>query len=303
MKLTAADAVVRLLANEGRRVLSDWRALILLRRATIDTPPHGRRWQRMPDSVDQVRPILRQMERRGELAPVPQTRYIYEVTVPYAGAGGLAEDEILMEVNPYAALSHLSALAFHGLTEELPQALDAITLAQGRAGVLPPGTDSSDWEGLPPVRSSKPAKVLGRPVRWRSVRVERFFGVGEYRPRRYPVRVTTPERTLLDGLQHPEACGGLQNVLRAWVSARDTLDLDTLVDYVDLLDIGVLRQRAGFVLDELGLDHPALQGWRGKASRGGSSKLSGSAPYAPTYSESWSLSINAPVEVLREGVA
>jgi predicted transcriptional regulator of viral defense system len=135
------------------------------------------------------------------------------------------------------------------------------------------------------------------------VKSDRFFGVALYRPQHDPVRVTTPERTLLDGLLHPELCGGLQTVLSAWRQARDLLDLDTVVTLVDRFDVAILRQRAGFVLDELGLDHPAAAAWPALARRGGSSKLLGSEPYAPTYSERWSLSINAPIAALREGAA
>jgi predicted transcriptional regulator of viral defense system len=113
----------------------------------------------------------------------------------------------------------------------------------------------------------------------------------------------SPERTLLDGLLAPERCGGFDNVLGAWVRARDTLDLDRLVEYVERLDVGVVRQRAGFLLEELDLSHPALARWQARARRGGSSKLLGSAPYAPTYSERWSLSLNAPLTALRAAAA
>jgi hypothetical protein len=78
------------------------------------------------------------------------------------------------------------------------------------------------------------------------------------------------------------------------------LDLDALVREVEHFDIQVLRQRAGYLLEELGLTHPTLEAWQASAQRGGSSKLLGAAPYAPTFSERWSLSINAPIDILHE---
>lgn len=146
-----------------------------------------------------------------------------------------------------------------------------------------------------------PERILGRPVSWSQVKPERFFGLGLYQPRGYLVRVTTPERTLLDGLQAPELSGGFENVLRAWELARDTLDLDVLVHYVDRFDIAVLRQRTGFTLEELGLSHPRIEEWQGMARRGGSSKLVASAPYASHYSDRWNISLNAPISALRNG--
>ncbi len=138
---------------------------------------------------------------------------------------------------------------------------------------------------------------------WRRVTPNHYFGLREYQPQGYPVRVMTPERTLVDGLEYPSLCGGFENVLRAWVRARDTLDLDALIEVVEQFDIGVLRQRVGFILDQLRLTHPAVESWRAQAKRGGSSKLLSSAPYASTYSERWNLSINASVAVLSETVA
>jgi len=297
---TASWAILSQLAAQNRRILSDWRAVVLLRRATDALPVAERRWIHAPSEIGDVRQILHQMARRGEVRPLPNLHGIYEVTVPYARAGLIAEDEILMEVHPYAALSHLSALVFHDLTDELPKTITAVMPSTERADLLPPGTETLDWESLALVTGKPVSHILDRPIHWTHTDPSRYFGLQEYAPRGYPVRVTTPERTLLDGLQRPELCGGGENALRAWVRARDLLDLDLLISYVDRLDIAILRQRTGFVLEELGLSHPILDTWRQSARRGGSSRLVGSAPYAATYSDHWNLSLNAPIAVLRE---
>lgn len=241
------------------------------------------------------------MRQRGELKPIRGLRHFYQVTVPYARTEPLEEEEVLMEAHPYAALSHLSALVFHGLTDELPKGLTATVPVDGTGDQLPLDTQPQDWEGVTLVRGRMPDRILGRPIVWRQVKPERFFGVGVYQPRGYLVRVTTPERTLLDGLQEPELSGGVENVLRAWALARDTLDLDVLVNYVDRFDIALLGQRVGFILEELGLSHPRIEAWRDKAQRGGSSKLVAAAPYSSHFSERWSLSLNAPIAALHDG--
>jgi predicted transcriptional regulator of viral defense system len=275
--------------------------VVLLRRATFDLAPAERRWTQLPADPSDLSVLFRQMRQRGEIKPIRGLRHLYEVTVPYARTGFVEEEEILLEVHPYASLSHLSALVFHGLTDELPQGINAMIPADGTGDLLPLGTDARDWEGLPLVRGRTPERILGRPMAWHRVKPERFFGWRVYQPRGYPVRVTTPERTLLDGLQAPELSGGIENVLRAWVLARDTLDLETLIHYVDRFDVALLRQRAGFVLEELTLSHPRVDAWQGMARRGGSSKLAASAPYSPHYSERWNLSINAPIGALSGG--
>jgi predicted transcriptional regulator of viral defense system len=243
------------------------------------------------------------MQQRGELKPVRGVSQLYEVTVPYARTRHIEEDEVLMEVHPYAALSHFSALVFHGLTDELPKGITATVSLDGKGDLLPIGTEPGDWEDLSLVRGRTLDRILGRPVDWHQVKPERFFGLGVYAQRGYPVRVTTPERTLLDVLQAPELSGGRENVLRAWALAQDTLELDVLVHSVDRLNVGLLRQRVGFILEELGLSHSRVEDWQGMVRRGGSSKLLASAPYAPEHSDRWNLSLNAPIAALHDGSA
>jgi predicted transcriptional regulator of viral defense system len=207
-----------------------------------------------------------------------------------------------MEIHPYAALSHITAFVFHGMTDDFPQELHVVLPTEGSRELLPPGTRSEDWEGPFHAYGRTVDALFGKPVHWHWLsKGSSVFGTAEYRPRGYPVRVTTPERTLLDGLLHPEWCGGFDNVLRAWVHARDTLDLGAIVELVERFDVAVLRQRVGFILEELGLEHPRVAEWPAQARRGGSSRLLGSAPFAPSFSERWKLSINAPIDVLHMG--
>jgi predicted transcriptional regulator of viral defense system len=299
---TISVSILRRLSKEGRRVLSDWRALILWRRATLDLDRVERRWKDLPSGLEEVYPVLRRMEERGEIRAIPRLRHLYAVTVPYAPTGHVEEDEILMEANPYAALSHITAMVFHGLTDELPQRLIASIPERGTAGLLPPGTDSLDWEGLYPPVGTTPKSIRHIPVHWVHLTRKKYFGTREYRPRTYPVRVTTPERTLLDCLQQPDLCGGFENVLQAWTRTIDTIDIDEILNYTELYGINLLRQRVGFILEELGIQHPTLEEWRQQAKRGGSSKLVSSLPYTSTHSERWNLSLNAPVNTLREAV-
>ena len=300
MQTSASKTILEQLAEEGRLVLSDWRAMLYLRRATFSLPVSQRRWSKMPSVPSDVWPTLRRMSERGELESLPGLRHFYRASVPYARTRAVEEEEVLMEAHPYAALSDLSALFYHGLTEAMPKGLTAVAPADGKGGLLPPDTYTQDWEGIQLVDGRRVSRVLGRPVNWRRVTPQRYFGFELYRRQGYPVRVTPLERTLVDGLMYPHLSGGLENVLRAWALARDVLDVDAVVYQVERLGVVVLRQRVGFVMEQLGLSHPALGEWRARTERGGSRKLLASAPYAPRYDEGWDLSINAPVDALEE---
>ncbi len=301
MKKTLGRALAEEMADEQRRVVADWHALVLLRRATRRLAPEERRWSDAPSSVEETRAIMRRLVNNGEFAGLKKLPFVYEVRAPFAHVGGLSEDELLMEVHPYAALSHVTALVFHGMTDDYPQELHAILPTTGHEDVLPPGTLPEDWEGMLHAHGRMVSEIQGKPVHWHGLaKGSSLLGTAEYRPRGYPVRVTTPERTLLDGLMHPEWCGGFDKVLRAWGRSRDTLDLEALVFLVESMDIGILRQRTGFLLERLGLEHSRVAQWPAGAKRGGSSRLVGAEPFRSTFSERWKLSLNASVDAIDE---
>jgi len=299
-KTSIAGALQERLATENRRVLSDWRAILLLRRASREIPLGDRRWKTPPHNVPEIRPILNRLSKAGELVLLESFPFLYRVNAPYARTEAVEEEEVLMELHPYAALSHLSALTFHHMTEQLSKDIHVSIPDNGSGGFLPLGTRSEDWEGVALVRGRVADFIFGRRIHWHRLVSKRIFGTSASHYHGYPVRVTTPERTLLDGLLHPDWSGGFANVLRAWAGYRDLIDLKALVKYVDQLDVRILRQRAGFLMEELGLRHPALDIWVTQAHRGGSSKLNGGAEFSSQFSERWQLSINAPIDVLRE---
>jgi len=245
-----------------------------------------------------VYPILRRMMQSGELDRIQGVRHIYQVESPYAKLLPIDELDVLFEVNPWVILSDISALQFHGLTDSNPTSIHVIHGRALRAELLPLGTVHNDWIDVPFPEHRTPRKLLRRHIEARSIGPSRIFGLGEYQHHGITIRVTTPERTLLDGLVLPDPSGGVLSVLAAWMRAKPLLSPDTLVQFTELYGVAVLRQRVGFLMESLGLSHPALDRWQQQARRGGSSKLVGSQPYSPVYSERWSLSLNAPVDAL-----
>jgi len=299
-RTSIADALQERLAAENRRVLSEWRAALLLRRASREIPLDERRWRTPPRDVLEIRPILNRLLKAGELVRLEDFPFLYRVNAPYARSGTVEEEEVLMELHPYAALSHISALCFHQMTEQLSKDIHVSIPDDGSRGFLPVGTGPKDWEGIALVRGRVADSISGRRIHWHRLVGKRIFETSASDRHGYPVRVTTPERTLLDALLQPNWSGGFANVLRAWAGYRDLIDLNALVRCVDRLGVRVLRQRAGFLMEELKLRHPALDGWVAQARRGGSSKLNGGAEFSPQFSQRWQLSINAPIDVLRE---
>lgn len=299
MAISAADAIIRQLIEEERVVVSPWRALILLRRAAREIPRSDRGWP-MPRTTADIAPILRQMRQRGDLALMEEHRGFFRLIVPEARNNWIDEQELLFELMPYGALSHRSAMILHGLSNLRTHDFVLTTARQRPDNLFPLGTMEGEWRGIRLPDTHHPACIMQQPLTVRTVTSDHFFGYIEDDRWGIPVRVTSVERTLVDGLIAPDLSDGIDSVLEAWGEAYDQLDLESLIAVVDRYDIGVLRQRVGYVLNQLGVDHPAFHGWRLQAQRGGTSRLVAAAPFAPTFDRNWNLSINAQTGALEE---
>ena len=250
-----------------------------------------------PRTREWLRRAISRMVRGGVIRPVAGSHQrVFEVSVPYAEKVPLDEADLALEANPYAAISHLSALIAHGMTERLPKSTCLTTPRDAlNSGVLPLGTRHDDWIGLALPQPFLPTRLAGFGYDWITVHNKWFFGHED----RGKLRLANLERTLLDGLREPELCGGMGEVLRVWREARGTVKIPLLIEYGNAFNICVLRQRIGFVMERLGLGHPELEKWKRQAHRGGSSRLLASAPFAAAHDKDWRLSINCPIEELR----
>jgi predicted transcriptional regulator of viral defense system len=289
---TFASRILKELAKSRRRVVADWRILVLARRlAHADNAP-------LPDQKKAVA-IRKELVQRGDLSTIDGVDEVYIVDVAYANLLEASEEQIVQEANPWAVFGFLTAMTHHGLTDLVPREVYAITTRHGdHEKRLPIGTMAEDWsDGFPFLVATQPKKVRKIPVNWTQLTEEPGFGVMVGYSFGVPIYVTDVERTLLDALRKPDKSGGIAKVLQAWRSA-DALDVDKFVSYTDKYNNKILRQRVGFLLEKLGRTHPRLQEWRHDMQRGGSVKLVASKPYSDTYSTEWNLSLNVPSSVL-----
>lgn len=218
--------LIRLLAEEGARIFSTARARELSGRAGIKAP--------------YLLESLYHLHRNGWIIPLRRGLYAIASSVP--GVSPVHEYEIAMALVPGSAISHWSALHHHGLTEQTPRRIFALTTT---AASIPQarGKGAGNEDG---------GFVVGATVyQFIRVKPERFFGtetvwVGEAR-----VTITDPERTLLDGLMMPQHCGDFAEVLHAFEVRDDRLDMDRIVEYALRLDAATAK-RLGWVLEHQG---------------------------------------------------
>ena len=162
-------------------------------------------------------------------------RDLYCLDAIFLGGQSVHEFEIATHLVTPSAISHFSALHYHGLTDQIPQIVFATT---------PTGTS------IPRVVSGDLYTYRGVRYHYTQVKREHFFGIEEVWIGEARIPITDLERTLLDGLMKPKYCGGIQEVLSAYSNAQD-VNIAKLIEYALQLDISVAK-RLGWVLEHIG---------------------------------------------------
>lgn len=220
--------LVRLLTYEGDRIFSISRARELAPRVGLKDAYLGE--------------ALYHLRRSGWIVSLHRGLYALSPTVP--GATPAHEFEIAMAlVNP-AAISHWSALHYHGLTEQTPRTVFVLTTTgasiprRDRSGSKPPGGGYL---------------VGDTTYRFIQMKPERFLGIEKVWISDARVSITNLERTLLDGLSMPQCCGDFAEVLHSFQAAMPQLDIERIGRYATQLNVAIAK-RLGWVLESLGVE-------------------------------------------------
>ena len=259
--------LVRLLAAEGDRIFSTDRARELAPQVGLKD---AYLWE-----------ALYHLRRNGWIVSLRRGLYALSSTVP--GLSSLHEFEIGMALVDPAAISHSSALHHHGLTEQAPRKVFALTTTEACV----PRTRGAKAKGA---RDGFP--IGGTPYQFVQVKPQRFFGtekvwIGEAR-----VTITDPERTLLDGLSMPQYCGDFAEVLHAFEVRGTDLNLQRIIKYALKLDAAAAK-RLGWVLDHQGVDPPKLERLAALPIKG-YRKLDPTGPRKGPCSSIWMIQENLP---------
>jgi predicted transcriptional regulator of viral defense system len=279
------SAAMEALARDRRRVLAAWRLAAKIREI-------------LPDASDaEIRAAIRRAVVAKRLRRIKGVSSVYSVELAYASLLPVHEHQVLQEANPFAALSHATALVLHGLTDQPTNALCASDF--GRASTrIPLGTRPEDW-AIKPAPRSFPPQVQSVPVRWIRGRSALDFGIAIDNSQNVPLWITDPERTILDCIRDPHAAGGFPLVAQTLQRNLSSLRLHVLLEYTERFQSAIMQQRVGFILEQFGVRHETLDQWASRAVRGGSMVLVPGAAFASQFSARWCLSLNADEDSLR----
>lgn len=206
--------------------------------------------------------------------------------------------EVACALDPFAYLSHLSAMEYHGLTQRMPTMLflsspspadwQQFALARMTRDLGEESLETYQTVGLPTLTRPRFEKIERQWVKvYTSSHLGAFIAVQDR-----TLRVATLGRTFLDMVREPDLCGGIYHVVEVFEAHAATY-LRLIADEIEQHGTKIDQARVGYILDErCGLKSSSLDRWQAEVQRGGSRKLYVKGAYSSRFSERWCLSLN-----------
>ncbi len=290
-KLTRAGSyLANLLEANDKPVLTKFSFFRLIRQMYVESPGKKLYLRHETPGQDDYTRLRLNLKKTGVIGADRDygARVIRVLTV-----SDLPAENIICLVDPTCYISHLSAMQRWGLTDRSTDAL-LVTRPDSKTAAAQLQTYMTDALGEDN-NTPYPLKIIKHPdlVRRRPVHIYESKTAGKFlKNRSDDVRLSSIGQTFLDMLQKPDLCGGMSHIMDVWKEHAETY-LDEIVATVDTATIGIVKSRAGYILEErLQLNHPSVGRWKALGQRGGSRRLDPSKEFAPTFSETWMISLN-----------
>jgi predicted transcriptional regulator of viral defense system len=168
-------------------------------------------------------------------------------------------------------IGYLSMLHYYSWTEQVPNTITVAT-----------------------TKITKPKIIHGTKYEFVTLSKKKFFGCKEMNIRGHNVVVSDREKTLVDALDHPEYCGGIDEVKKAITYAK--VDWGKVITYAEKMGNGAIYKRMGFLLEEMRVpvSKEIIEDIRRRLT-------AGYAPLYPTagkngkYNTRWNIQINTKI--------
>jgi len=103
-------------------------------------------------------------------------------------------------------------------------------------------------------RRVRPQTIGGYDFRFIQITADQDFGVMKHWvDKEHFVMLSDMERTIIDGLRHPNYAGGITEVAKGLWMKRSELKVNLLIDYALRMGVGAVLRRLGYLLEHYGL--------------------------------------------------
>lgn len=173
-------------------------------------------------------------------------------------------------VEPYY-ISHWSALNYYGFTEQTPPAVYITT--------------------------TKPRNrkyILDTQFIFVTVTERKMFDTTEIEIEDRSIKISTPEKTVADCLDHPEHCGGIEEISKAIYFEHSDLNIEKIIKIAKKMGNRTILKRLGYLTELFGFNNYG-QLFEGVKLSKGYSNLDPKLPKRGRVNERWGLRINAKI--------
>jgi predicted transcriptional regulator of viral defense system len=201
-------------------------------------------------SVSNVEKLLFKLATRGWILKL--RRGLYAAVDSLSGENRVHPFAIATTLVQPSAISHWSAMQYHGLTEQVPH----IITASSPKKVVTPSMREKNIKN----RMSKHAwEIGGVYYEYITIKKEHFFGIEKiWVDEHFHVPITDKERTLLDVFIFSTRFGGMGEALGIVQSVLSTIDQEKFINYTLQYGKKSIVKRVGWVLEYFGISSENL---------------------------------------------
>ncbi len=174
-----------------------------------------------------VRNVIYRLKKKNRITEIEKGRYV--LSPARSGLEGLwVEHPFLIVpglIDEYY-IGFWSAMNYWGMTEQIPRTVFVAT-----------------------TRRKRNIEYGNQEFRFIILSRKKFFGSVQEKIEDFEFNISSREKTIVDGLMHPEYCGGISEVAKAIRNAGDELNWSKLLRIVSRVSISAVDRRLGYLLD------------------------------------------------------
>ena len=173
-------------------------------------------------------------------------------------------------VEPYY-IGYWSALNYHGLSEQVPSVIFVVSS-----------------------KRRKDRTILDTRFRFITIKKSKIFELIEVTISNSTVKISDVEKTIADCLDHPEYCGGLEEIAKALFFDHRELDMEKIIKNAEKMGNKTIIKRLGYLLDLFNY-HEYEHLFKDVTITQGYPKLDPKLLKKGTYNDRWKLQINLDI--------
>lgn len=291
-------AIILSLGEHNQPVASKYQLGLLIFHLFLNANYRGQQIENLQQKYPDLPAFNHQLKELLDLGIITPTPRLHSSIFNILGKESNSPGEIACSIDPFAYISHLSAMEYHGITDRLPKMLFLSSPEQQKWRIFAKERMQKDLKDEFAIylknRLPKLSRINFEKIGHTNIHRYSSLHYGAYKNvKDSPLRVSTIGRTFLDMIRAPELCGGIYHVIEVY-QEHATPYLNLIIDEVDRHGKSIDKVRAGFILEEKCKiqNNPTIETWISYVQRGGSRKLDSTQEYSPNYSDRWGLSLN-----------